>query len=47
MIGEGTEKEIQWLGKQLRRAGVKNNEKHGIKDFSGFDMSKFVRITGE
>ena len=47
MIGEGTEKEVQWLSHKLQRAGVKGNAKREVKDFSGFDMGKFVRITGE
>jgi len=45
MIGEGSEKEVQWLGHNLRKAGVKTSPNGMMKDFSHLNMDKFLRIT--
>ena len=43
-FGELSDKETQFLGKALIKAGVKNSRNGRTKDFTDFDRDKFERI---
>jgi len=47
MIGEATDKEKNWLGQMLSKAGAGNNGNRDGRDFTKFSLNKFMRLTGQ